>query len=604
MRSLAVSALASCVLVVACNHDEPAGSDDTSVALCSGGVYRCFARTRVDADGNARTFATPQGFGPPDLLAAYNVDTTNSVGLTIGLIEAYGYPALESDLAMYRSTYSLPPCTVASGCLTILNQSGQISPLPGPPPQGDDWVGETALDVAMVSSGCPSCKIVVVEATNDFGSGLLVANNVAATAGAAVISNSWGAPEGSSEAGNEQYIDHPGVAVFAATGDNGYDDGGAGPEYPATSAYAIGVGGTSLVHDTSIRGWSESAWGGAGSSCSNSIAKPGWQTSTACARRMTADISAIADPATGVAIYDSAAGGWSTIGGTSAASPLVAAIFAQTGHAGATAEYIYQNATGFFDVTSGANGNCTTELCKAGTGWDGPTGNGTPNGAVLAGAKVPTLVIDAPSESALVAPGFTIQVDCTSADSTTIREVDITIDAERLGVYSAPPYMLVAPSALHDGKHTVTVTCTTTALASATSTLTVTQGAACSATSPCPDTNQVCYDGACIDGPNDSDGLGATCTAGSDCQSGTCTTAGSDSLCSAACDTGSADVCPKGFTCQKQGGSDVCWPGSASSGGCTAGGGDATWLFGLVAALVTARTRRNRRSRAARRCLP
>jgi len=604
MRLLAVSlALISCALA-ACN-DEPSDSEgETSVALCNGGLYRCFARARVEADGSRRVLVAPAGFGPPDLLAAYNVDASNPVGVTVGLIEAYGYPALESDLATYRTTYGLPACSVASGCLTILNQQGQTSPLPGAPPQGDDWVGETALDVAMVSSACPSCKIVVVEADNDVGTGLLAANDVAATAGAAVISNSWGTPEGTNLSGAEQYLNHPGVAIFAASGDDGYDDGGHGPEYPATSAFAIAVGGTSLTRDAGVRGWTESAWAGAGSSCSNSIAKPSWQTSTACTKRMAADISAVADPGTGVAIYDSASGGWSTIGGTSAASPLVAAIFAQTGHTNITAQYIYQNAEGLFDVTSGTNGTCSTELCKSGAGWDGPTGNGTPNGAVLAGAKIPTLVIDSPSANGFVAPGFTVQAECTSADSTTIREVDITIDAERLGVYTAPPYMLVAPTALHDGKHTVTVTCTTSALASATSTLSISQGTACAADMPCPDTNQVCYAGACIDGPNDGDGIGATCATGTDCQSGTCTTAGSDSLCTATCDTGSADQCPKGFACKSEGGTDVCWPGSASSGGCDAsGGGGATWLLGL-ALIVTARTRRSRRNRAARRCPP
>jgi hypothetical protein len=220
----------------------------------------------------------------------------------------------------------------------------------------------------------------VVQADDDQGDGLNIANTTAATLGATVVSNSWGGPEDSSVASEEMYFNHPGIAVFVAAGDNG--NTGTSPDYPSTSAYTIGVGGTTLTKSTSsTRGWTESAWSDGGSSCSKSVAKPSWQTSSACAKRATSDVSAVGDPNTGVAVYN---GGWQAVGGTSAASPLVAAIYALTKNGGATAQFAYLHTDAFYDVTTGKNGTCTTAMCKAAAGWDGPTGIGTPNGTMLA----------------------------------------------------------------------------------------------------------------------------------------------------------------------------------------------------------------------------
>jgi hypothetical protein len=97
-----------------------------------------------------------------------------------------------------------------------------------------------------------------------------------------------------------------------------------------------------------------------------------------------ADVAAVADPSTGVAVYDTYGGsGWNVFGGTSAAAPLAAAIYAATGHATATAQLSYSTPADFFDVTTGLDGSCGNYLCTAGAGYDGPTGNGTPNGAAL-----------------------------------------------------------------------------------------------------------------------------------------------------------------------------------------------------------------------------
>jgi len=251
------------LLLVSCSVEQPVarrvapaidparvviGAGEPHAAVCGGGRIRCYAHVRTDASGAIQSYATGQGYGPSDLTAAYNLDPTVDPTATIAIVDAYGYPNLASDLASYRSSYGLPPCTKANGCLKVVNQSGQASPLPASPPAGDDWTVETALDVDMASAACPKCKILVVQADDDQGDGLLVANSTAASLGATVVSNSWGGPESSfgSMSSNEPYFHHPGIAIFVAAGDAGYDNGGQGPDYPSTSAYTIGVGGTAL----------------------------------------------------------------------------------------------------------------------------------------------------------------------------------------------------------------------------------------------------------------------------------------------------------------------------------------------------------------------
>src|SRR5439155_24927300 len=109
----------------------------------------------------------PQGWGPADLQSAYNINPTITTTPTIAIIDAFGYPTLEQDLATYRSTYGLPACTIASGCLRIVNQLGQATPLPPAPPAHNDLTVETALDIDMASAACPMCKIVVIQAQDD-----------------------------------------------------------------------------------------------------------------------------------------------------------------------------------------------------------------------------------------------------------------------------------------------------------------------------------------------------------------------------------------------------------------------------------------------------
>src|ERR1700733_1380378 len=210
-------------------------------AVCSGGSKRCFSHVQASVSGHVVSHATPQGFGATDLQSAYKIPTTIPTTPTVAVVDAYGYPELEADLGVYRAQYNLPACTTANGCLKIVNQTGTATPLPAAPPTTDDWTLETALDVDMASAGCPSCKIVVVQATDAQGDGLDIGQAAAASLGATVISNSWGGPEqaGQSLTAEETNFDHPGIAVFVSAGDDGYDDGGQGPDYPATSSHVI-----------------------------------------------------------------------------------------------------------------------------------------------------------------------------------------------------------------------------------------------------------------------------------------------------------------------------------------------------------------------------
>jgi subtilase family serine protease len=289
-------------------------------------------------------------------------------------VDAFDNPRIESDLAAYRAQYGLPSCTTANGCFRKVNQTGGATS----PPADKNWAEEISLDLDMVSAACPNCRILLVEATSNSLIDLLTAENTAATLGANAISNSWGAGEFGSETSYDQYFNY-GIPITASTGDFGY-----GVSWPAASPYVTAVGGTSLVHAANARGWSETAWNGAGSGCSAYEPKPVFQTDPGCARRAVADVSAIADPQTGVAVYDTYnEPGWMVFGGTSVSAPIVASIYALAGNGAgiSTPAFAYTHVGSLFDVTSGSNGSCgVSYLCTAGLGFDGPTGLGTPNG--------------------------------------------------------------------------------------------------------------------------------------------------------------------------------------------------------------------------------
>jgi len=343
------------------------------------GTTRCFAHVVTDARGNeingqANPNLTPSGYGPSDLRSAYAITTNGTT--TIAIVDAYGYANAESDLAVYRAQYGLPACTTANGCFKKVNQSGQQSNYPR---ENTGWAQESALDLDMASAMCPGCKLVLVEATSNSFSNLAAAvNTAAALPGVTVISNSYGGGESGSQTYAGAY-NHPGKAITVSTGDSGY-----GVQFPASAPTVIAVGGTHLVHAANARGWSETAWSSGGSGCSTVYAKPGFQTDALCTKRMEADVSAVGDPATGVAVYGPTSrrnSAWLVFGGTSVSAPLIGGVYGVTGHTPNGADTIYAHVGSLNDVTSGSNGNCGgTYFCTAGTGYDGPTGNGTPNG--------------------------------------------------------------------------------------------------------------------------------------------------------------------------------------------------------------------------------
>ncbi|WP_409179296.1 putative Ig domain-containing protein [Amycolatopsis sp. VS8301801F10] len=354
------------------------------------GMVTCFAERQTDTmRALLSPGALPSGFGPADLRSAYNLTAAGSSSATVAIVDSNDDPNAESDLASYRSTYGLPPCTTANGCFKKVNQNGQASPLPS---ADSGWAGEISLDVDMVTAICPNCHILLVEANQPSMADLGTAVNTAVSMGAKYVSNSYGGGEdGSEPSSDSSYFHHPGVAITASTGDSGY-----GISYPASSQYVTAVGGTSLTRNSSARGWGETAWSGAGSGCSGYVAKPAFQNvTTGCGKRAVADVSAVADPQTGVAVYQTYGGsGWAVYGGTSASAPIIASVYALAGTPGASdtpAAYPYSHTGNLNDVTSGSNGSCSSSVqCNAGPGWDGPTGLGTPNGTAAFTAGAPS----------------------------------------------------------------------------------------------------------------------------------------------------------------------------------------------------------------------
>jgi hypothetical protein len=338
---------------------------------------------------NASPAAIPAGvgYGPSQLQSAYaltSASAADGAGRTIAIVDAFDDPTAAADLATYRSSAGLP--VVPS--FKKLNQNGQASPLPPAAPASDDWTLEESLDLDMASAICPLCNIVLVEATSDSGTGLYTAENAAASV-AGYISNSWGGTEAASDTSlDSSNFNHPGDVITASAGDSDF-----GVIYPAASPNVVSVGGTRLSTASNARGWTESVWNtttgseGTGSGCSSVEPQPTWQAAlglTGCPRRIDNDVAADADPGTGVAVYDTSNGngGWNEVGGTSASSPMLAAMYALAGSPGTTpANDIYTHTSDFFDVTTGNNGSCSPAfLCTAQAGYDGPTGIGTPDG--------------------------------------------------------------------------------------------------------------------------------------------------------------------------------------------------------------------------------
>ncbi|QFZ72306.1 S8 family serine peptidase [Streptomyces fagopyri] len=374
---------------------------------------RCHAKVVTeDADGKTPLRSpAPAGYGPAELGAAYGLPATSRSTRTIAIIDAGVYPTLEKDLAAYRKTFGLPACTTASGCLTLRNYDGGKQPAPQTGTQGrylEEQVAlETALDLDMASAACPSCRLLEISipwqdaqddndvSTADFARAV----NTAVGEGASAVSVSYGysADVQNTHGTRRTALDHKGVAITASTGDAGFN-GGVHQSWPSALPSVISVGGVSLPAD----GGKATAWYAAGSGCEQAFpaatGQPSSVTSACGGHRAASDISADADPATGVAVYDTYAPSgddpynWVVTGGTSASAPYVAGLFARAGHLSAVdgpGSLYRAPKADFTDVTAGNNEayhqcasypGISTALCNAGPGWDGPTGLGVPHG--------------------------------------------------------------------------------------------------------------------------------------------------------------------------------------------------------------------------------
>jgi hypothetical protein len=441
------------------------------------------AATAATAARAASPDAAPvgDGYGPSSLQSAYKLPSaTAGAGQTVAIVDAYDDPDAASDLAAYRTAWGLPAC--GAGCFSKVNQNGQASPLPAVS-GSTGWATEESLDIDMVSAICPLCHILLVEAaapsTADLGTGV----NTAVSLGAKFVSNSYGGDESTSDPTfDTQYYKHAGVAVTASAGDSGY-----GVSYPAASQYVTSVGGTSLTAAANARGWTESVWGssaggeGTGSGCSADDAKPAWQKDTGCAKRTDNDVAAVADPNTGVAIYDTYdQGGWLEVGGTSASSPIVAATFALAGTPAAgtfPSSYLYQHPASLFDVTAGANGSCSTAyLCHGETGYDGPTGLGTPDGTAAftsggggGGGGANTVTVTSPGgQSGTVGAAVSLAIQAT--DSAAGQTLSYSATGLPAGLSISAATGLISGTPTTPGPSSVTVTAKDTTGASGSAT--------------------------------------------------------------------------------------------------------------------------------------
>ena len=323
---------------------------------------------------------------------AYGIDqiANQGAGQIIGIVDAYDYASVESDLGVFTTQFGLPPCTKANGCLTVVYATGVK------PPPNAGWSGETSLDVQWAHAIAPQAKILLVEAPDGTNKSLLEAVPVAVQNGATTVNMSWGTNH---EPPNEQkldpvYFSNLSVTYVNASGDNGYNLFG----YPGASPLVVGVGGTVLKLDSSGNILSETAWSGSGGGESLYFPEPSYQlTAQTSGKRGVPDVAYNASPATGVPVYDSEAGGWAQVGGTSAAAPPWCAIVAiansiRAGMGKGTIgtnfqNAVYANPTAFHDITKGSNGTCGA-VCTAGPGYDFVTGLGSPMAPLVVEALV------------------------------------------------------------------------------------------------------------------------------------------------------------------------------------------------------------------------
>ena len=377
----------------------PGGFTQVCPQPASPGVMQCSIVVHSQVSVQPANKPASGTLSPGQLRSAYGVSKAAFASNkdTIAIVDAYNDWHATGDLAKYRSYYGLGACKESTKCLRVVNQKGTTAWYP----KGNSgWAEEESLDLDMVSAICPKCKILLVESNATSAGSLSAAEATAVRLGAKFISNSWGGPEFSTETSYDSAFEHTGVAVTVAAGDFGYADGS---QWPAVNPDVTAVGGTTLWMKgktrTEEKVWNLGTLDGTGSGCSAYETQQTWQAadSSGCSNtssRVDNDVAADADPRTGPAVYDSYApsgsglpNGWQQLGGTSAATPIIAAAYALANPGGRPAsgslptEFPYQATSGLRDITIGSNGSCGgSYLCTAETGYDGPTGLGVPSG--------------------------------------------------------------------------------------------------------------------------------------------------------------------------------------------------------------------------------
>ncbi len=324
--------------------------------------------------------SNPGGYWPSDIQTAYNVPPSGG-SYAIAIVDAYLYNTALNDFNAFASQFGLPQET-STNALASTNQVFQVAYEGNVAPTATNtgWNEEEALDIEWAHAIAPGAKIYLVEAHSSSLSDLYSSvQTAAALPNVKEISCSWGGAESSMEAFEDGVFMHTGITIFAATGDTGGT-----LEYPSVSPNVIAVGGTTLNMSggavTSETGWSSS---GGGHSAYENL--PSYQSSLSSllgTKRGVPDMAAVADPHTGVAIYDtSAEPGWLVVGGTSVACPICAALtndagsFLASSNAELTRIYSGLGGSNFRDIVSGTAGSN-----KAAVGWDYVTGVGSPLG--------------------------------------------------------------------------------------------------------------------------------------------------------------------------------------------------------------------------------
>jgi subtilase family serine protease len=353
------------------------------------GLVSCNAHVVTDSKGQPLVSTSPTGFTPAQLRRAYTISGRADKNQIVAIVDAYNDPTIKKDLDTYSKQFGLPllpDCKTdisksSVPCFKQMSQRGTNTL----PKANSGWAMEIALDVEAVHAMCENCSILLVEATSPNINNLMTAVDTAVKQGADAVSNSYGGPELPQETKFDDHFNHQGIAFTVSSGDSGY-----GVQYPAASPYVTAVGGTSLYLKSDDSYKNEDAWSGAGSGCSQFEPKPAWQIDSQCSGRTVADVSAVADPATGFAIYSSTSPkgqkGWFITGGTSLAAPIIAAIYALSGNIPGNKQatglpYNLGTKSNLHDVVGGSNGECSPAyLCTGKTKYDGPTGLGSPKG--------------------------------------------------------------------------------------------------------------------------------------------------------------------------------------------------------------------------------